>query len=278
MAKTMKEQRRKKGQTLAQSADRHKLYEQSVQDPALECKFIRKTFRKLRNRPARLLREDFCGTAAVCCEWARHNSKNIAIGVDIDADVLEWARRHNLSRLRPDDRMRVRLMQEDVREVRTPEPSDVIVAMNFSYMFFRTRAQLGGYFRAVREGLAGDGVLFLDAFGGYEAFQEIREKTCHKGFDYIWEHASYNPITGDMRCHIHFRFPDGSKLKKAFTYDWRLWTLPELQELLVEAGFARVTVYWEEVDDETGDGAGVYSPATVGAADPGWVCFIVAEK
>jgi len=277
MAKTMKEQRRKKGQTLAQSADRHKLYEQSVQDPALECKFIRKTFRKLRNRPARLLREDFCGTAAVCCEWARHNSKNIAIGVDIDADVLEWARRHNLSRLRPDDRMRVRLMQEDVREVRTPEPSDVIVAMNFSYMFFRTRAQLGGYFRAVREGLAGDGVLFLDAFGGYEAFQEIREKTCHKGFDYIWEHASYNPITGDMRCHIHFRFPDGSKLKKAFTYDWRLWTLPELQELLVEAGFARVTVYWEEVDDETGDGTGVYSPATVGAADPGWVCFIVAE-
>jgi len=262
---------------MAELADRHRLYQRSVQDVEAEIDFVEQTWAEIRQRPAVFLREDFCGTAAVCCEWARHNSKNIAIGVDIDADVLEWGRRHNLSRLRPDDRMRVRLMQEDVREVQTPEPSDVIVAMNFSYMFFRTRAQLGGYFRAVREGLAGDGVLFLDAFGGYEAFQEIREKTCHKGFDYIWEHASYNPITGDMRCHIHFRFPDGSKLKKAFTYDWRLWTLPELQELLVEAGFARVTVYWEEVDDETGDGTGVYSPATVGAADPGWVCFIVAE-
>jgi SAM-dependent methyltransferase len=262
---------------MAQAADRHKLYERSVQDPALECKFIHKTFRKLRGRPARLLREDFCGTAAVCCEWARRDDRNTAIGVDIDPDVLEWGREHNLARLKPDDRVRVRLMQEDVREVQTPEPSDVILAMNFSYMFFKTRELLGGYFRTVREGLADDGVLFLDAFGGYESFQELKEKTRHKGFDYIWEHASYNPINGDMTCHIHFRFPDGSKLKKAFTYHWRMWTLPEIQELLTEAGFARVTVYWEEVDEE-GDGTGVYSPATVGSADPGWVCFIVAEK
>lgn len=278
MAKNVKEGQRKKPRTQAQAADRHRLYEQAVQDAPLECKFIRKTFRKLRNRPARLLREDFCGTAAVCCEWVRHNAKNSAIGVDIDAAVLEWARQHNLARLKPDDRMRVRLMQEDVRTVQTPEPPDVILAMNFSYMFFKTRELLGGYFSHVYEGLANDGVLFIDAFGGYEAFQELKEKTRYKGFDYIWEHASYNPINGDMTCHIHFRFPDGSKLKKAFTYEWRLWTLPEIQELLTEAGFARVTVYWEEVDEETGDGTGVYSPATVGAADPGWICFIAAEK
>jgi len=278
MAKTMKDRHKKKAKTLAQSADRHRLYELSVQDAKAECRFIRKTFRKLRDRPARLFREDFCGTAAVCCEWARHSGKNSAIGVDIDPEVLEWGRQHNLSRLKPDARMRVRLMQEDVRTVRTPEPLDVIVAMNFSYQLLKTRSELGDYFRSVREGLADDGVFFLDAFGGYEAFQEIKEKTHFKGFDYIWEHASYNPISGEMICHIHFRFPDGSKLKKAFTYDWRLWTLPEVRELLTEAGFAKVTVYWEEVDEETGEGTGVYSPATVGDADPGWVCFIVAEK
>lgn len=278
MAKNMKEGRRKKAKSMAAEADRHHLYEQAVQDPALECKFVHKTFRKLRDRPARTLREDFCGTAAVCCEWVRRNDRNTAIGVDIDPDVLDWGRAHNLARLEADARMRVRLMQEDVCTVQTPEPSDVILAMNFSYMLFKTREQLGGYFRHVREGLADDGVFFLDAFGGYEAFQEIREKTRHKGFDYIWEHASYNPISGEMVCHIHFRFPDGSRLKKAFTYDWRLWTLPEIQELLHEAGFARVTVYWEEVDEESGEGTGVYSPATVGDADPGWVCFIIAEK
>ncbi len=278
MAKTLKDRSRKKAKNLAQSADPHRLYELSVQDAVEECRFIRKTFRKLRGRPARLLREDFCGTAAVCSEWARRNRNNSAIGVDIDPEVLDWGRQHNLARLRPDDRMRVRLMQEDVCTVHTPEPPDVVVAMNFSYQVFKTRERLGGYFRAVHAALAEDGVFFLDAFGGYEAFQEIKEQTRHKGFDYIWEHARYNPISGEILCHIHFRFPDGSKLKKAFTYDWRLWTLPELQELLREAGFARVTVYWEETDEATGDGTGVYSPATVGDADPGWVCFIVAEK
>ncbi|MGB5339926.1 MAG: class I SAM-dependent methyltransferase, partial [Gammaproteobacteria bacterium] len=94
----------------------------------------------------------------------------------------------------------------------------------------------------------------------------------------IWEHASYNPIDGRMVCHIHFGFPDGSKLKKAFTYDWRLWSLPELRELLDEAGFSKVTVYWEEVDKKSGEGTGVFSPATVGDADPGWICFLLAEK
>jgi hypothetical protein len=38
-----------------------------------------------------------------------------------------------------------------------------------------------------------------------------------------------------------------------------------------------VTVYWEEVEEDD-DGTGEYSPATVGDADPCWVCFIVAEK
>jgi hypothetical protein len=54
--------------------------------------------------------------------------------------------------------------------------------------------------------------------------------------------------------------------------------LPELRELLDEAGFSRITVHWEGTDEETGEGDGIYSPATVGDADPSWVCFITAEK
>ena len=50
------------------------------------------------------------------------------------------------------------------------------------------------------------------------------------------------------------------------------------RELLDEAGFSRVTVYREETDPESGEGTSVYSPATVGDADPGWICFLVAEK
>ena len=81
--------------------------------------------------------------------------------------------------------------------------------------------------------------------------------------------------TGDVINHIHFRFPDGSKIKEAFTYEWRLWTIPELRELLMEAGFKRVDVYWEGTDED-GEGDGEYSVSTCGEACEGWVSYLVA--
>lgn len=263
---------------MADSADRHVLYENSVQGVTEEYDFVSKTFRKLRKRTAHSVREDFCGTASMCCEWVRRDEKNTAVGVDIDPDVLAWGREHNLASLKPAKRARVRLLQADVCNVEPSEPVDAVLAMNFSYQIFKTREKLRSYFQKTHEALADDGILFMDAFGGYEAYREIKEKQKFKHFKYIWEHARYNPINGDILCHIHFSFPDGSKLKKAFTYDWRLWTLPELQELLTEAGYSRVTVYWEDTDEETGEGNGHFSPTTVGDPDPSWVSFIVAEK
>jgi|TARA_B100001964_G_C14245248_1_gene607088 hypothetical protein len=271
-----KKSRRKK--TMADRADRHTLYERSVQNVAFEYKFINKTFRKLRARRPSYLREDFCGTASMCCEWVRHGKGNFAVGVDIDPQVLSWGRKHNLSRLKAQERLRVSLVQDDVCSVKIEPPADVILAMNFSYQIFMTRKKLRDYFRGVRKALVKDGIFFMDVFGGSDAYLEFKDKRKYKGFSYTWEHARYNPIDGSMRCHIHFSFPDGSRLKKAFTYDWRLWTLPELQELLDAAGFSRITVYWEETDPKTGEGIDVYSPATEGDADPVWICYLVAEK
>ena len=150
--------------------------------------------------------------------------------------------------------------------------------MNFSYQIFKDRDSLRGYFQGVRKALTEDGVLFIDAFGGYDAYREMRERTKHDGFTYIWDQARYNPISGEILCHIHFAFPDGSRIKRAFTYDWRLWTLPELQELLREAGFSEVTVYWQGTDEESGEGNGIFDPAKVGDADPGWICYLTAQK
>ena len=106
---------------------------------------------------------------------------------------------------------------------------------------------------------------------------ELEESRECEGYSYIWEQAAFNPIDSLMTCHIHFAFPDGSRLERAFSYHWRLWTLPEIQELLHEAGFSRVVVYWEGTDEKSGEGNGIYTPATRGDADPGWVCYIVAE-
>ena len=264
-----------KAPRMADLADRHELYEESVQNVEEECDFITRTFESLRGRPALSFREDFCGTASAACEWLRRGPSRSAIGVDIDPEVLEWGRANRVSRLNDEQRARLQLIQSDVLTVSTP-PVDVVGAFNFSYYLFKTRDMMRGYFETVRAALKPDGVFFLDAFGGYEAFEEMREKTKQDGFTYVWDQAEYYPVTGDMVCHIHFRFPDGSKMKKAFTYQWRLWTLPEIRELLTEAGFSRVTVYWEGTDED-GDGNGEFTPEEKGEADAGWICYLTAE-
>jgi len=266
--------------TLAERADRHRLYELSVQCPEAEVELIEERFRRLRGRPARRLREDFCGTAAVSCEWVRRHPDNHAIALDIDPAVLGWGRSHNLARLTPAERRRIALHEADVLAAELA-PVDVIIAMNFSWWMIRRRASLRHYFDRLRRQLADDGVLFLDAYGGYDAFRAITEERAVDdgagGFTYLWEQADYDPISGALRCYIHFAFPDGSRLERAFSYDWRLWTLPEVREILAEAGFRGVTCWWQGWDaNEEPDG--LFEPAARAEADAGWICYITAEK
>jgi hypothetical protein len=261
---------------MAERAELHELYEAAVQSVDTEVEFLEDTFKALRGREATSFREDFCGTASAACEWVRKGAERFAIGVDNDADVLEWGRQNRLSRLPEADRARVKLLEADVRTV-DAEPVDLIGAFNFSYFFFKTREELCAYFARCREGLNDDGILFLDAFGGSEAIDVQKEKTKLDGFVYIWDQAHFEPVTHNMTCHIHFKFPDGSKLKKAFTYHWRFWTLPELREMLLEAGFRTARVYWEGEDDD-GEGNGEFTESASGEPDPAWIAYIVAEK
>ena len=94
--------------------------------------------------------------------------------------------------------------------------------------------------------------------------------------DSIWEQASFDPLTADYVCHIHFKFADGSKLKRAFSYHWRLWTMPEIRELLDDAGFSTHHVYWQGTDDD-GEASGEFFLADEGENDPAWIAYIVAE-
>ena len=261
--------------TLAERADRHRLYERSVQDTAEEVKIITQFYEELRGRKPRVLREDFCGTAQLACDWARANPRHRSVGIDIDPQVLAWGREHNLARLSRGEQRRITLVEGDVLNARAPR-ADILVAFNFSYWVFKRRDQMRAYFQAVRRGLDANGLFMLDIFGGSEAFEECRERTEFRNFTYVWDQASYDPISGDYLCHIHFTFPDGSKIKRAFSYDWRLWTLPELRDLLDEAGFRRTTVYWEQTGSD-GEGNGEYAPAERGDADPAWIAYVIAE-
>ncbi len=277
----------------AEQADRYALYERAVQCPEAEVDFIQQTFLEQRGRPARSLVEDFCGTAAVCCEWILRHPEHRAVGIDNDPDVLAYARQHRLTELTADQQARLRLINADVMEVGIAqpkpspgqstgcEPADLILAMNFSWWLITERADLLRYFRRVRERLVADGLFMLDAYGGYDAFRVITEERSIEDevvppFTYIWDQADYDPISGLMECAIHFQFADGSRLENAFRYGWRLWTLPELREILTEAGFRNLRIYWQGWDDD-GEPDGCFKPVTRADADAGWICYLSAE-
>ena len=204
-------------QTMADKADIHELYEKSVQNVEHEVEFLQATFQQIRGRKAYVFREDFCGTASASCEWVKQGNEFQSFGVDIEPSVLEWGRQKRVARLSAAEQARVQLLEADVMSAQTP-PVDLLAAFNFSYFIFDTRDQLREYFKKAHAALKEDGVFFCDLFGGPEAQEETKEKTKHKRFSYIWHQAEFHPVTNYIRCHIDFKFKDGSKIKKAFTY------------------------------------------------------------
>lgn len=263
------------GSCLAASYPLYQAYEQAVQDPENEVRFVSKTFRALRGREAIALREDFCGSAAFSAQWVSSQSDRCAYGVDLDPEPLAYAREQYIAPLPRATAERLSLVQADVLE-HEGAPVDVAVAYNFSYWVFKTRAEMLRYFKQVRACLVEDGLFFLDIMGGAEAGLEDETVTHHEDFIYYWRHESFNALTHELQCSIGFDFPDGSCLPRAFTYDWRLWSIPELRELLLEAGFSDLRVYWEEEDDE-GEGTGVFSEIEHADNEGVWWAYLVAE-
>src|SRR5438094_362501 len=116
----------------ARTADKHELYELSVQNPDADVSLVERFFRKFRGRVPLRLREDFCGTAKLCEAWVRKYHRQ-AVGVDIDADTLALARARNVP-----DKQNVKLVCNNVAKVQTGD-FDVACAFNFSYFVFKTR-------------------------------------------------------------------------------------------------------------------------------------------
>ncbi|QHI70745.1 class I SAM-dependent methyltransferase [Tichowtungia aerotolerans] len=269
-----------------QLPDLHYFYEASVQGVDWDVDFAARVFKNKRNRKPLDLREDFCGTAALACEWVGHSSKRRAWGVDIDQPTLDWSMEHNIPYL--DKKAgKIELVCGDVMTAKTP-PVDLVMALNFSYCIFKTRDLLRAYFEKVRKNLKKDGIFVIDLYGGTEAIEAKLEPRDVDGFtaadgtkvppfEYIWDQDVYNVIDHHVVNYIHFKVPGFGKIEKAFTYDWRLWTLPEIQELLIEAGFKSAEVYLHGWNDE-GESDDTYKKRTYYENSLGWVAYIVGIK
>jgi len=276
--KDKKQRKKNRGRdTMAARADRHRLYERAVQEPEADVDFAIEVFEAELGRRPHVLREDFCGTAAVCRDWVRAHPRNIAWGVDLDRSTLDWGQRHNIDPLPGKERRRVALVHGDVRATAT-DPADVVMAQNFSYFLFEERAGLVEYFRACRGNLGETGLILLDAYGGPESVARMSEETEYDDFSYVWDQDQFDPIRQHATCYIHFKFPDGSRIDKAFAYAWRMYTIPEIREALDDAGFSDSKVYWEGVDPDTEEGDGVYREAETADNDEAWICYIAGFK
>ncbi len=267
--------------------DRHVLYEAAVQGVEYDLDLFQRIYRRHRGKRFTRLREDFCGTAALACAWVRRRPENEAWGVDIEREVLDWTRMHRVPRMRR-NAGRLHLIQADVRKAKTP-PSDFVCAMNFSYWVFHERRDLLAYFKSVQRSLRKDGVFVANAFGGTGAEKPLTERTRIPGsqsaegdrvppFTYIWEQLTFNPIDHHLTCAIHFRFRDKTQMKHAFEYDWRLWTLPELKDVMLEAGFKEVHFYIEGWDNTLDRPDDTFRLRTRFENQHGWLACVVGLK
>lgn len=255
--------------------DPFNLYQIAVQSPEHDVAFIDRVFNRKNGRLPRSLHEDFCGTAYLSAHWVRVREDNRVVGVDHDPRILEWGRVHNIRPLGK-GASRARLVRADVRRVRRPKV-DVVAALNYSYFVFKERRHLLEYYRTVRRCLRDGGIFVLDIFGGSDTQTGATDATRHDGFTHVWEQREFDPLTNRSRFFIHFEFDQGRPIRNAFSYDWRMWSIPEVRDTLAEAGFSHVEVYWEGIDEETGEGDGAYRLVKRARNTPGWNALIVAS-
>lgn len=264
--------------------DKYFYYENSVQSMGTHLTWYRKIFEENLGFFPKHLREDFCGTFLHAIEWIEMGKDHKAWGVDLDPETLNYGRRFHLPKVKPADQKRLTLLQKDVLKVRKPTV-DFVIACNFSFYIFQQRSLLREYFRGVYESLNAKGMLILEMAGGPGMIEEMRErKTVHykteKGksekFKYIWDQREFDPIHNRAQYSIHFKFEDGREMRDAFTYDWRLWSIVEVREILEEAGFQKSGVYWETSHKD--EGTGEYTLQEKGDNAYAWIATVVGIK
>lgn len=266
--------------------DKYELYKKSVQSAANDVKFILNTYKEVqrldnkKSSTAKLkenlvLREDFCGTAALSMEWIKLHKKHVAFALDLDPEPIEYSQAHDWPNLTLDQKKRLTYLEMNVLDKKVPH-ADVVLAMNFSYFCFKTRAMMKEYFANVYKSINDNGIFVCDVFGGSQCQDAIEDKMKHKGFTYYWDQAGFDPITSEATFYIHFKI-GSKKIEKVFTYDWRLWSIIELRELMEEVGFKKTHVYWEGTN-RSGGGNGVFTRTETGEPCLSWIAYVVGSK
>lgn len=252
--------------------DKYDLYTLCVQDPPRYVRFLQ----AIHGGKPRVLRDDFAGQGAIALAWARSDSARKAIAVDSDPRPMKKAKHP-----------RVKFDVVDVRK--TKSAADIITSLNFGVCELHTRRELMAYLKNARKTLKTGGVVVCDLYGGATA---IKRGSWKQGFRassgqrvvYTWEQVEADPTTGMVRNHIHFALVNArgkvtETFEQAFEYFWRLWSIAELREAMLEAGFETVDVYDRIGAAMDGDGNLIVEPVEVNEPlDKSWVVYVAGRK
>lgn len=128
---------------------------------------------------------------------------------------------------------------------------DIVCAFNYSCCCLHTRVELVSYFKHALMALSKKGGIFvMDLYGGASSEQKLRLQRKFANFTYVWEQAEFDIIERKTRISLHFHFQkQQKKLRHAFSYSWRLWSLPEIKDCLQEAGFRSVHFWLRQMPD-----------------------------
>ncbi|KAI8324154.1 hypothetical protein GQ54DRAFT_77896 [Martensiomyces pterosporus] len=222
-------------------------------------------------RHALSMREDFCGTAVLCAEWVRTSPspERRAYGVDIDKSVIDYAHENTLGQSHHGASIsaRTRLICADVMDVRGVDNEeveeedglvlpkvDIIASLNYAMCYFHQRRDLVRYLRHSLRNLNDFGLLFCDIFGGVEATRSGISNIRDLGtFKYYFNQHSYDLARNTVRFSLGFKMSDGSVLRNCFSYEFRVYSICELKEAMLEAGFDDVSVWINSRKEDTAD-------------------------
>lgn len=252
------------------------LYCEFVQDPAYEIKLLSNIYKKHRKKNPISLKEDFCGNFFLSTTWVKSDTARKAVAVDIDGHPLQDGYTKFYNQLNSDQQKRLTVLQADVTTTKK-SGVDINYACNFSYNCLKKRSDLLSYFKSVYTSLDKNGIFVLDNLGGSDTlypYRDRRSSRCRgEKWFYFWELKNFNPNTQEAKYAIHFsKHKDKVQFRDVYTYDWRMWSVAELTDLFLEAGFKSVKYYWENDKDNY-----VESPkGDLGLSS--WVVYLVALK
>ncbi|GMG98455.1 hypothetical protein Nepgr_000295 [Nepenthes gracilis] len=172
------------------------------------------------------------------------------------------------------------------KDVRLPA-RDIVCAFNYSCCCLHNRKELVSYFKNVLDALSKKGGIFvMDLYGGTSSEHELRLQRRFPNFTYIWEQGEFDIIQRKTKISLHFHIHEPQrKIRHAFSYNWRLWSLAEIRDGLEEAGFRSIHFWIREMPDtkelKSAEGFGpsrdaLYEEVSSFRQQDAWNAYVVA--